>query len=54
MHPCTDEDFEKFYTVDKRSAEMLEFYTTNGGLHCIDFQKLELEIYGSWSLDDNY
>ena len=54
MKPCTKEDFEKFYTVEKRSASLFASYQANGGLFCIDWQKVNLELYGTWQFDSHY
>ena len=54
MYPCTEEDFEKFYPVEKRSKSMLDNYRKDGGLHCIDWQNADMEVFGSWRFDAIY
>ena len=54
MHPCTEEDFDKFYPVEKRSANVFESFKKDGGLHCIDWQGKDLELFGSSQYDEHY
>ena len=47
MHPCTDEDFAKFYPPKKSSEAVVKKYKAAGGLFCLD--SLEgIELYGNW------
>ena len=54
MQPCTDEDFKKFYPIEKRSAAMFESYRKNGGLYCIDWQNAKMELFGTWRYDSHF
>ena len=54
MRPCTGEDFEKFYPIEKRSASLFASYKAHGGLYCIDWQKISFELYGTWHFDSHY
>ena len=54
MHPCTKKDFDKFYPIEKRSANIFESYKKDGGLYCIDWQDKDLELFGSNKVDEHY
>ena len=51
MHLCKDEDYEKFFPVEERSAEKLNtMRTTPGrGMLCIDWETAGVEFYGTES-----
>ena len=52
MYPCTDEDYEKFYTPDDDSFQTVKIMRESNGLHCIDWEGSGFSIHGSDSSDD--
>ena len=46
LHPCTDEDLAKFHPPEKRSVNSLERLKKGGGLFCLDWDELDLDIFG--------
>ena len=54
MHPCNEEDFQKFQPVEKRSASVFDSYKKNGGLYCIDWQSEDLDLFGSGRFDEYF
>ena len=48
LHPCTDEDFDQFYPVDKRSTRRLNAFKTmpEKQMFCLDWQNTGAELYG--------
>ena len=54
MHPCTEEDFEKFYPIERRSASIFESFKKDGGLYCIDWQSAGMDLFGSERFDETY
>ena len=48
MHVCTDEDYEKFYPVDVRSAGRLSLLRNEAerGMLCIDWETAEIDFFG--------
>ena len=53
LHPCTEEELEKFYKTATFSYDSLEKYKTGGGLFCLDWNAANFTLYGSWR-DSNY
>ena len=51
-HPCTDDDFGKFYEVEKRSQQ--KFDQLRGNFFCLDWESLDLKIHGSFRSDTSY
>ena len=54
LHPCTEEDLDKFYEPDTTSAEKIEKFKEQGGLFCFDWDSAALDLYGTWTSDVNY
>ena len=47
MHPCTDEDYEKFYTPDQDSLQTVNIMRESNGLYCIDWDSSDFFVHGS-------
>ena len=54
MHQCTDDDFEKFYTIDEGSVESVNNARKANEMWCLDWTALQFDIYGTWRTDDRY
>ena len=58
MHPCTNEDYEKFYPASGSSKPRIEAAKKNGGLLCLDSldiknQKIKRKLFGSHDSQPN-
>ena len=53
LHPCTTEDFSKFYPPDERKKARIEDLKTKGGLYCADWKKHGVKLYGE-DRDNSY
>ena len=49
MHPCTDDEFGKFYEPSKAYADRFEGLRRSGSMMCIDWVGEDLPIYGTES-----
>mmetsp|Transcript_27802 Transcript_27802/g.34542 ORF Transcript_27802/g.34542 Transcript_27802/m.34542 type:complete len:192 (-) Transcript_27802:347-922(-) len=55
MHPCTDEDYSRFFPADERTAKKVESYRLIGGLKCLDAAVIDdFDLYGTWESDSSY
>ena len=54
MHRCTEADLAKFYEPEKSTKPRVEAFRETGGLFCLDWQKLNVELYGYWQAAANY
>ena len=46
LHPCTEKELEKFHPPEKRSIGSVDRLKKGGGLFCLDWENLDLDIYG--------
>ena len=53
-HPCTDKDYEQFYSIEKNSESLFENIQSDEkrGFYCIDWTKEEMVIFGSQNSDN--
>ena len=47
IYTCAEKDFERFYTVDSRSASRLQRLKDKKSLLCIDYEANDIQVYGS-------
>ena len=53
-HPCTEDDYEKFYEIDRRSQQKFQTLRDSNYFQCLDWAALDLDIKGSFLLDNTY
>mmetsp|Transcript_15874 Transcript_15874/g.19999 ORF Transcript_15874/g.19999 Transcript_15874/m.19999 type:complete len:157 (-) Transcript_15874:1317-1787(-) len=48
IYPCKEEDYEKFYPIDERSASRLSRFKSEPDqqLQCIDWDNSDIDLYG--------
>ena len=54
VHPCTAEDFARFYPTDIKSKKKVENYKALGIFMCLDWSYDDFDLYGNWRIDDSY
>ena len=55
LHPCTKNDFAKFYPVEARSKGTVNQLIAAGGLQCLDWEVAKLApLRGHWRTDESY
>lgn len=49
LHPCTEEDYAKFYPVETRSSSLLDRYLTrdDSTLYCLDEEDFDYLLFGT-------
>ena len=53
MHPCTEEDYEKFFSPDMNAALTIEQLKKDGALFCLDVDHLKTQnIRGNMDVGD--
>ena len=54
MHACSDDDYSKFYPIESSKQIKLDKMRDQSALFCLDWDTLDLEIYGSWTNGGDY
>ena len=54
FHPCTEADYAKFHPVDQKVAPKVENFKARQGFFCLDWDNLDLEVYGNWATTNTY
>ena len=54
LHPCTETDYAKFHPVEKKAAAKVETLKERKSFFCLDWENLDLELYGHWATTSIY
>ena len=49
LHPCTEEEYARFYPVERNTAPLVEKYKTiaNRTLFCLDLNSQDFKLFGT-------
>lgn len=54
LHRCSDDELTRFYDIEIAVKEQMENLHRDGGLYCLDWGGLKLDLYGSWRAHSHY
>ena len=54
MHACSEDDYSKFFPIESSKQIKLDKMRDQSALFCLDWETLDLEIYGSWTNGGDY
>ena len=54
VHQCSDEEFDRFHRIEAESRIKVAQLQAAGQFKCFDWQKEDMNVYGSWRSDANW
>ena len=54
MHPCTDEEFARFYEPEVKSRKKVKRIQEQSGFYCVNWEEIDFELQGYWQSGQEY